>query len=1015
MRKQAATFTRRAMSENQSGPPPKIEPPSGEDTSSPETMTDQTQANRGEITKVDEPNQLDEISVDSGVTFISDRVVGSGSDSGRNSGEASTEAMVLPVGGSSAGSFALPGSGGSTGRQLHADLPGPLDAQQTVISKKPLGTAPPPTHHMHPTEMGRVLQGQTLGYYELLEFVGGGGMGAVFRSLDKMLNRIVAVKVLSQDQSSDEETLRRFKNEAQSAARLDHENIGRVHYVGEDAGWHFIVFEFIEGINLRALVERDGPLSIVDTVNYLAQLSEALDHASGRDVVHRDIKPSNVLITPEGKAKLVDMGLARLHQVEHGNDDLTASGVTLGTFDYISPEQARDPRSADARSDMYSLGCTLYFMLTGRPPFPTGTVLQKLLQHQGDEPADPRQFCPELPDDLSRVLKRLLAKQPEGRYATPADLIEEVSAISVRLGLRPLSAPGRVNVSSVVGSSSYWGRHLPWLMPLAALILIATLLNIRWNTAEQTAVPSILGNLPPLPDTEKAPGIFTPGTIPANGDAPAPDEKSAAIVPKDDSVGDPLATESELPLSRYIGQSVQSGKQLWVGVWDRISSDLFTDVWPNTEIDRLDPTVPLNATASKSPALAAENSNQRTLIVAGTTAEEGQFATLAAALREAKTGDVIELRVNGYLDEEPIDISNLQVTIRSGANYQPIVRFQQSSNDMMGERRALVAVNGGQLSLHGVHIQFEVPRGRPAERWSLFELNQANTLLLSQCTITIQNSLESAISRPNVSIVDLKAGLAAAPGEIQGEPELRKPIDVRVEKCLIRGEATFLRSSEAELFNVLIDNSLLATSEIFVDAIVGHNSNWLGSSNRIEIRHSTLLVRDGLVRLRDEEDSSYLSPTAIKCTDSIIVGGDAAPLLAQVGSESPDEQRRLVTWTGERNVYENFTVFWKTSSSESNEEYSFRQWQNVWGPKQESNTGTGPAGWASFPANSREVHTLLPSDFSLLIDSPARKAASDNLDIGSPVELIPRPPVIRPTTPAASGEITFPRLNKLGF
>jgi eukaryotic-like serine/threonine-protein kinase len=252
-----------------------------------------------------------------------------------------------------------------------------------VNSKQPPTSLPPTTSLLLPAEMGRVLQGEKLGHFELIEFVGGGGMGAVFRALDTMLNRIVAVKVLSHEQSDDEETLRRFKNEAQSAARLDHENIGRVHYVGEDSGWHYIVFEFIEGINLRDLVERDGPLPVADAVSFMLQLGDALAHAARRDVVHRDIKPSNVLITPEGKAKLVDMGLARLHQVEHADNDLTASGVTLGTFDYISPEQARDPRSADVRSDLYSLGCTFYFMLAGRPPFPEGTVLQKLLQHQG--------------------------------------------------------------------------------------------------------------------------------------------------------------------------------------------------------------------------------------------------------------------------------------------------------------------------------------------------------------------------------------------------------------------------------------------------------------------------------------------------------------------------------------------------------------------------------------------------------------------------------------------------------
>ena len=377
-------------------------------------------------------------------------------------------------------------------------LPSGFDSDRTVISKEtPVAAVLPISQsHLPPSEMGKLLAGQRLGHFELKEFVGGGGMGAVFRALDTMLDRIVAVKVLSKVQSNDEETLRRFKNEAQSAARLDHDNIGRVHYVGEDQGWHYIVFEFIEGINLRELVDRDGPLSLADAVSYTLQVADALAHAAERDVVHRDIKPSNVLITPGGRAKLVDMGLARLHQVEHSGADLTASGVTLGTFDYISPEQARDPRNADVRSDIYSLGCTLYFMLTGRPPFPDGTVLQKLLQHQAEEPTDPRGVRADLPEELLKILRRMLAKAPTQRYQQPAALMRDLLALAGKYGL---PAPAT--------SSSLWPktadfrqplviRHLPWLVPVGVLLVAALVVALVNRSTDADIGPRPIRHLP---------------------------------------------------------------------------------------------------------------------------------------------------------------------------------------------------------------------------------------------------------------------------------------------------------------------------------------------------------------------------------------------------------------------------------------------------------------------------------------------------------------------------------------
>ena len=317
-----------------------------------------------------------------------------------------------------------------------------------MISQRPPVSIPAFRRAANPFEMGESLEGEQLGHFQLGQFVGGGGMGAVFRGTDLTLGRTVAIKVVLRDQTG-EDALRRFRNEAQSAARLDHPNIARVYFVGEDKGWNYIVFEYIEGLNVRDLVDHNGPLPLEDAIRYTLQIAEALEHASQRDVIHRDIKPSNILIMVDGRAKLVDMGLARLHQMDSSTEDLTASGVTLGTFDYISPEQARDPRNTDVRSDLYSLGCTLFFMLTGKPPFPDGTVLQKLLSHSGDEPPDLLKSRPDLDAGVGTIVTKMLAKAPERRFQTPRELIAALLLLADRLDM-----PGILRRQHTVGQRS---------------------------------------------------------------------------------------------------------------------------------------------------------------------------------------------------------------------------------------------------------------------------------------------------------------------------------------------------------------------------------------------------------------------------------------------------------------------------------------------------------------------------------------------------------------------------------
>jgi serine/threonine protein kinase len=306
-------------------------------------------------------------------------------------------------------------------------LPEPTDDAPTVISK--LAPRAASTEEV----LTGMLSGKTLAHFELLEPVGVGGMAAVLRARDTQLDRIVALKILPPDMAADQENVLRFHQEARSAAKLDHENIARVFFCGEDQKLHFIAFEFVEGDNLRAVIERLGRLPVPEAVHYMLQVATGLAHAASRGVVHRDIKPSNIIITPNGRAKLVDMGLAR-SLGPHQDGGLTQSGVTLGTFDYISPEQAIEPREADVRSDIYSLGCTFYHALTGRPPVPEGTAAKKLHHHQQVAPVDPRQLNPDIPDEVAAILARMMAKDAKARYQRPEHLVQHLLAAAQRLG-----------------------------------------------------------------------------------------------------------------------------------------------------------------------------------------------------------------------------------------------------------------------------------------------------------------------------------------------------------------------------------------------------------------------------------------------------------------------------------------------------------------------------------------------------------------------------------------------------
>lgn len=265
-------------------------------------------------------------------------------------------------------------------------------------------------------------KGFFLGKYRLLSHLGSGGMSAVYLAEHVLMRRRVAIKVLPAARVDDSSYLERFHREAQAVAALDHRNIVRAYDVDQEGKVHFLVMEYVAGQSLHDLVLKSGTVGYVEAVEYCRQAAEGLHHAHRMGMVHRDVKPGNLLLDERGTIKLLDLGLARyFDEGEEHSLTIKHDEKVLGTADFLSPEQALDSHKVDIRSDIYSLGCTLYYLLTGHAPFPEGTLAQRLLAHQTKQPQPIRKDRPDIPDALVAILEKMMAKKPEDRYQTTKD------------------------------------------------------------------------------------------------------------------------------------------------------------------------------------------------------------------------------------------------------------------------------------------------------------------------------------------------------------------------------------------------------------------------------------------------------------------------------------------------------------------------------------------------------------------------------------------------------------------
>lgn len=360
-----------------------------------------------------------------------------------------------------------------------------------------------------------------IGKYRVLEKIGSGGMGQVYLCEHKLMRRRVAVKVLPVNKAADESSRERFYREARAVAALDHQNIVRAYDIDQDDNLHFLVMEYVDGSSMQEIIRKTGPMNAIRACHYVYWSAVGLQHAHENGLIHRDIKPGNILVDRQGIVKILDLGLARFFNDDQDLLTKKFDENVLGTADYLAPEQAIDSHSVDGRADIYSLGATFYFLLTGHPPFTDGTVAQKLLWHQTRQPKQVREERPDVPVEVAAILSKMMAKAAEDRYQTPTEL----AAALLPFTQTPIPLPVAAEMPQLSVAAMGTG---------GLTMTITSPSSVRTMTSAPRTPSAIIGPQPPIPTASSV------GPAKATGDA---DTRRTAPVP----VVEPVAEATDHP------------------------------------------------------------------------------------------------------------------------------------------------------------------------------------------------------------------------------------------------------------------------------------------------------------------------------------------------------------------------------------------------------------------------------------------------------------------------------------
>jgi serine/threonine protein kinase len=718
--------------------------------------------------------------------------------------------------------------------------------------------------------------------YVLVDLIGQGGMGRVYLAKDTRLGRQVALKVLSTSRMANPRAIARFQREGKVGAQLQHENLVRIYDEGESSNIRYLVMEFIEGKNVAQIINEQGPIPWPAASRLVRQVALGLEHAHLKGLIHRDVNPSNILVTRDGTAKLTDLGLA----IDLADEStVTRDGATVGTFDYISPEQAKHSRDVDTRADIYSLGCTLYHMLSGRVPFPTPSLPEKLYAHQLQDAEPLTTINPAIPEGLSKVVQTMMAKRVEDRYTTPLAVaqalepfVDETARIfSGAVGARPSSVESPSGVPRTkVAAPIRLDHQIP---PLPKVVS-----TIEASDPDLTFFKVDIGPDEPLSASLASANRPKPKPIPTPTPTPTPQGEGEITTP-----GPPRRSRL-LVIGIVVLVLAVAGGVVAVVVVNRIKGKRGAP--PAVEVKVKPPVESTDTATGDEPKPKTEPPRtSHGISVVSREGETREAATLAEAVAIAlgNGGDVV-LNPSGPIrlstGAEAIRVTRGSVTIRAAEGTTPLLAI-----DVTGGNPAILTNSGSSLTLRGLKIVAHYQAGVASPAL----IQAGGTLRLDRCTFVATG----AVGRSSLALVE--------------------GLKVEVDGCLIAG---FHRPIDVDFYpgaSVTIRQSILVpTAETASSGGWGVRVRYGGMAatkapRRISFDHATIA------------GGGLLEVVGFPTTQPLIVNLDHVAVQTRVllawtplkGDPEKDWSKGL-KWTGKGDRYDVTGSPWVLASTDGN-------------------------------------------------------------------------------------------------